>query len=450
MCRVGVVMKDLLENLEQRNLERVSDELSAFTEVEIAEEINRLDLVEQAVLFRLLLKDRAISVFEHLAPIDQAQLLKALRADEVNEIIEKMDPDDRARLFDEVPAGVAVRLLEGVSAKEKLATTTLLGYEQKSAGRIMTPNFVSIKEDMTAADAIKKIRKSGDTAETIFILYVIDATRKLKGTLSLKHLVLASPNKKISNIATYENIVVAHTDEDQEEVAFRLADHDLLAIPVLDREDRLVGIITHDDAFAILESETTEDVSKIGGANPIDRPYMSAGVLRIFRSRIGWLLVLFLAATITGSVMKLFEDNLATVIALTFFIPLLIGTGGNAGSQTATTIVRAMAIKEIKSRDVLKVVWKEMRVGLLLGITMAAFAIFRAVTWGTGYEIALVVSIALLIVVLLATLVGSVLPIAINRIGWDPAVVSAPLMTTLVDAAGLLIYLSLARAILGI
>jgi magnesium transporter len=443
-------LKDLLENLEHRNLERVSDDLPAFTEVEIAEEINRLDLIEQAVLFRLLPKDRAIGVFEHLAPIDQAQLLKALRADEVNEIIEKMDPDDRARLFDEVPAGVAVRLLEGVSAKEKLATTTLLGYEQKSAGRIMTPNFVSIREEMTAAEAIKKIRKSGDSAETIFILYVVDATRKLKGTLSLKHLVLAAPNKKIASIATYENIVVAHTYENQEDVAFRLADHDLLAIPVLDREDRLVGIITHDDAFAILERETTEDVSKIGGANPIDRPYMSAGVLRIFRSRIGWLLVLFIAATITGSVMRLFENNLEAVIALTFFIPLLIGTGGNAGSQTATTIVRAMAIKEIKTRDVLKVVWKEMRVGLLLGLTMAGFAIFRAITWGTGYEIALVVSLALLSVVLLATLAGSVLPIAINRIGWDPAVVSAPLMTTLVDAAGLLIYLSLAKAILGI
>jgi magnesium transporter len=443
-------MRELIENLEARNLEQVRTSLSEFQETEIAEEIVRLDLIDQAVLFRLLSKDGAMSVFEKLAPTDQANLLNALRADEVNDIIEELDPDDRARLFDEVPAGVAVRLLEGVSTKEKFATTTLLGYAPQSAGRIMTPQFVSIRENMTAAQAMKKVRNAGISAETIYILYVVDSTRRLIGTLSLKDLVLASPNKKISSIATKSNLVIAHTDEDQEEVARRLADNDLLAIPVVDSEDRLVGIITHDDAFAILELEETEDVSKIGGANPIDRPYMAAGVLRIFKSRIGWLLILFVAATLTGSVMKMFEDSLEAVIALTFFIPLLIGTGGNAGSQTATTIVRAMAIKEIKTRDVLRVVWKEMRVGLLLGVTMAAFAIFRAVTWGTGYEIALIVSLALLSVVILATVVGSVLPIAINKIGWDPAVVSAPFMTTLVDALGLLIYLSFAKAILGI
>lgn len=443
-------MRELLENLENRNLEFVREVLPKFQDSEVADEIVRLELIDQAVLFRLLSKDGAISVFEKLAPTDQANLLNALRADEVNDIIEELDPDDRARLFDEVPAGVAVRLLEGVSAKEKFATTTLLGYAPQSAGRIMTPQFVSIRENMTAAQAMKKVRNAGISAETIYILYVVDTTRRLLGTLSLKNLVLATPNKKIDSITTKTNLIVAHTDEDQEDVARRLADNDLLAIPVVDREDRLVGIITHDDAFAILEQEETEDVSKIGGANPIDRPYMAAGVLRIFRSRIGWLLILFVAATMTGSVMKLFEESLEAVIALTFFIPLLIGTGGNAGSQTATTIVRAMAIKEVRSRDVLRVVWKEMRVGFLLGIAMATFAIFRAITWGTGYEIALVVSLALLSVVILATLVGSVLPIAINKIGWDPAVVSAPFMTTLVDALGLLIYLSLAKAILGL
>jgi magnesium transporter len=443
-------MRELLENLENRNLELVREALPQFQDSEVADEIVRLELIDQAVLFRLLPKDGAISVFEKLAPTDQANLLNALRADEVNDIIEELDPDDRARLFDEVPAGVAVRLLEGVSAKEKFATTTLLGYAPQSAGRIMTPQFVSIRENMTAAQAMKKVRNAGISAETIYILYVVDTTRRLLGTLSLKDLVLATPNKKIDSIATKSNLIVAHTDEDQEDVARRLADNDLLAIPVVDREDRLVGIITHDDAFAILEQEETEDVSKIGGANPIDRPYMAAGVLRIFRSRIGWLLILFVAATMTGSVMKLFEESLEAVIALTFFIPLLIGTGGNAGSQTATTIVRAMAIKEVRSRDVLRVVWKEMRVGFLLGLAMATFAIFRAVTWGTGYEIALVVSLALLSVVILATLVGSILPIAINKIGWDPAVVSAPFMTTLVDALGLLIYLSLAKAILGL
>lgn len=443
-------MKELLENLESRNLELVREALPQFQEVEIAEEIVRLALIDQAVLFRLLSKDGAISVFEKLAPTDQANLLNALRADEVNDIIEELDPDDRARLFDEVPAGVAVRLLEGVSAKEKFATTTLLGYAPQSAGRIMTPQFVSIKGNLTAAQAMKRVRNAGISAETIYILYVVDATRRLIGTLSLKELVLASPNKKIVNLATKSNLIVAHTDEDQEDVARRLADNDLLAVPVVDREDRLVGIITHDDAFSILEQEATEDVSKIGGANPIDRPYMAAGVIRIFRSRVGWLLVLFLAATLTGSVMKLFEASLEAVIALTFFIPLLIGTGGNAGSQTATTIVRAMAIKEIRTKDVLRVVWKEMRVGLLLGCAMATFAIFRAVTWGTGYEIALVVALALFSVVLLATFVGSVLPLAINKLGLDPAVVSAPFMTTLVDAAGLLIYLSFAKLILGI
>ena len=212
-------MRELLENLESRNLELVREALPQFQEVEIAEEIVRLELIDQAVLFRLLSKDGAISVFEKLAPTDQANLLNALRADEVNDIIEELDPDDRARLFDEVPAGVAVRLLEGVSAKEKFATTTLLGYAPQSAGRIMTPQFVSIKENLTAAQAMKRVRNAGISAETIYILYVVDATRRVIGTLSLKELVLAAPNKKIINLATKANLIVAHTDEDQEDVA---------------------------------------------------------------------------------------------------------------------------------------------------------------------------------------------------------------------------------------
>lgn len=427
----------------------MQEALIGWTDVQIADEILRLDPVDQAVLFRVLSKAQALDVFEKLEPANQISVLNGLRADEVAHVVEELEPDDRARLLDEMPAGVAARLLAEVSPDERERTSMLLGYGAESAGRIMTPEYVSIHAEMSAADAIVRIRHSGIDAETIYVLYVKDPARRLIGVTSLKTLVLADPDTPVSELMT-SDIVTATTGEDQERVARRLVDNDLLAIPVVDSEQRIVGIITIDDAIDILRQEETEDAARIGGTTPLDRPYLSAGVMAVVKSRIGWLLVLFVAEMFTGTVMRAFQESLDKVVALAFFIPLLIDTGGNAGSQTTTTIVRAMAIGEVRIRDVTRVVWKELRVGLILGAIMACFGLIRASTWGTGHDLALVVGLGLMAVVMLATFIGSVLPIGLKKLNLDPAVVSAPFITTFVDGIGLLIYFTLAKTIMGI
>lgn len=441
-------MNELRDALVERDIERLSAELRPLTTSAIATELVRVPSVEQAIVFRLLSKDRALRVFERLGPARQAALLNALTTDEVTDVIERLDPDDRVRLLDEVPAGIAARLLQRMSPEEHERTTMLLGYEPERAGRMMTPEYTTIPAGMTAGQAIDRIRRSGEPG-AIDLLYVIDDSRRPAGVVALKELVLAGPDTSVLALVEDE-VISATTDEDQEIVARRLVDNDLLAVPILDSEGRLVGVVTVDDAIQVLEREDTEDVERIGGATPLDQPYLSSGVLRVFRARVGWLLVLFLAEALTGTVMRAFETSLEAVVALAFFIPLLIDTGGNAGSQTASTIVRAMAVGEVRFSDAVSVVWKEARVGLLLGVVMAAVGIVRAITLDSGTELAVVVGVALVSVVLLATLVGSILPIVLDKLGVDPAVVSAPFITTFVDGIGLFVYFSLARAIMGV
>jgi len=440
---------DIRTSVRTKDLDALQAAVASMPEHDVAAELVRLGPVDQAVLFRLLPKDRALRVFERLEPAQQAVLLDSLGADEVTELIEGLDPDDRTRLLDEVPAKVAARLLDRMSPEDRRRTGILLGYAPGTAGRMMTPEYLSIRSELTAAEAIERVRRFGVDAETIDVLYVVDDQRRLIGVVTLRSLVLAAADALVGSIMTAE-LVWASTDEDREEVARRLLAHDLLAIPVVDRERRLVGIVTLDDAVAVLEREDTEDVVRMGGASPLGEPYITASVPRVFRARVGWLLVLFVAEAFTGTVLRAFEGVLEEVVALAFFVPLLIGTGGNAGSQTTTTIVRAMAIGEVRFGDAARVMWKELRVGLLLGLTMAAVGTVRAVTWGTGHQLAFVVASALVAVVLLATFVGSFLPMVLRRLRLDPAVVSAPFITTFVDAAGLLIYFLLARAVLGV
>ena len=429
------------------DLPGVQEALDGRGASEIADELRRLGHLDQAVLFRLLAKPTAVEVFERLDSAHQRSLLDSLRADEVSEVLEQLPADDRARLLDEMPAGVAARLLGDVSADERARTLLLLGYAPESAGRIMTPGYVSIPAEMSAEQALARVRQAGIDAETIYLLYVVDEARRLIGVVTLKAIVLAEFEATVAELMR-AGPLRATTDEDQEAVARRLVVNDLLALPVVDREDRLVGIVTIDDAIDVLERESTEDLTRIGGASPLDEPYLTAGVARVYRSRVGWLLVLFVAEALTGTIMRIFEDTLQSVVALAFFVPLMIGTGGNAGSQTTTTIVRAMATGDVRFGDARRVMWKEMRVGMLLGISMAAIGAVRAVTWGTGGDLAIVVGLGLMCVVLLATFVGSVLPLALRRLRLDPAVVSAPFITTFVDGIGLLIYFLLARAIL--
>jgi len=438
-------------------MEALNDWLATASTLEVAEELARLDPADRAIPFRLLPKDRALEVFEALDPLHQQELLEGLREASVRQIFEDLDPDDRARLVDEMPAKVAKRLLAGLSPHERALTSTLLGYPENSAGRVMSPEVVNLRANQTVADALARLRRIGKSAETIYGLPVTDDQRRLVGALGLRDLVLADPDTKIGDLMDRE-VYSARVDEDQEAVARLMLEADLLALPIVDAESRLVGVVTVDDAMQILEEEQTEDVARAGGAEPLAHPYLSVSILGIARSRIVWLMVLIVAATLTAWVLANFEESLATVVALAMFIPLVIGTGGNTGAQAATTVTRALAVGEVRGTDVARVVLRETRVGLLLGAMLGAIAFVPAMIFVTilsvqpelSQQIAIVVSATLLIVCTLATTIGSLLPLLARRLGYDPAVMSAPFITTLVDATGLVIYFVIAGIVLGL
>lgn len=416
--------------------------------VEVAEELERLPREDRAVPFRLLAKDRALEVFETLDPAVQQELLEGLRDVNVAQIFEGLDPDDRARLTEEMPAKVALRMLAGLSPKERHLTSTLLGYPEESAGRIMSPEVANLRASLTAAEALDRLRRTGRGAETIYALPVTDDERRLVGAMGLRDLVLAPSDALVADLMDTD-VYSAPVTADQEEVARLIREANLLALPIVDAENRLVGVVTFDDAMEILEEEDTEDVARSGGAEPLGRPYLSVSVLQVARSRVVWLLVLIAAATLTVNVLQLFESALAEVVQLALFIPLLIGTGGNTGAQAATTVTRAIALGEVRFADVTPVILREVRVGLLLGGMLAALAYLPVMLLFTA-EIATVVSLTLISICTLATLVGSMLPLLAQRLGADPAVMSAPFITTLVDASGLVIYFLIARAVLDL
>ncbi len=438
-----VGLPDLLDS---GDLDLIDRWLGQADVVEIADELVRLPREQRAVPFRLLAKDRALEVFELLDPSVQQELLEGLRDANVRVLFEEMDPDDRARLTEEMPAKVATRLLAGLSPNERRLTSTLLGYPADSAGRLMSPEVASLRAGMTAAQALDRLRHIGRSSETIYALPVTDDRRRLVGALGLRDLVLADPDTPIDELMDTD-VFSARVDTDQEEAARLIREADLLALPIVDNEDRLVGIVTVDDAMEVLEEEETEDLARAGGAEPLGRPYMATSVLQIARSRVVWLLVLIVAATLTVNVLQVFETTLNEVVTLALFIPLIIGTGGNTGAQAATTVTRALAVGEVRFDDIGVVILREARVGLLLGAMLGLLALGPAWLF-VGREIALVVSLTLLAVCTLAAFVGSLLPLVARRVGVDPAVMSAPFITTLVDASGLLVYFVIARTIL--
>ena len=441
-----MTMPDLVAT---RDVNALNDWLNEADTLEIAEELGRLPVADKAIPFRLLAKDRALEVFEALDPIHQQELLESLRDSTVRDLVEEMDPDDRARLVDEMPAKVAKQVLAGLSPRERSLTATLLGYPENSAGRVMSPEVVNLRANQTVAEALARVRRIGGSAETIYALPVTDDKRRLVGALGLRDLVLADPETSIGDLMDHE-VYSGRVDQDQEEIARLIQEADLLALPIVDTEERLVGIVTVDDAMRILEEEQTEDVARAGGAEPLEHPYLSVSVLGLARSRVVWLMVLIVAATLTVNVLGYFEETLAAVVVLTLFIPLVIGTGGNAGSQSATTVTRALAVGELRTSDVALVVLRESRVGFLLGAMLAAIAFLPTYFFVDDKRIALVVSLTLLTVCTLATLVGSLLPLLARRLGFDPAVMSAPFISTLIDATGLIVYFVIARTILGL
>jgi magnesium transporter len=441
-------MASLAELIEAGDVDALHEWLSDTGALDIADELSRLDTEEKGLAIRLLPRDRALQVFESLDPSEQQQVLEGLRADRVRHLVEAMDPDDRARLLDEMPAMVAHRLLSQLSPHERQLTNVLLGYPPESAGRVMSPEFVSLRENMTVADALAKVRRSGSAAETIYTLPVTDDQRRLVGVVSLKQVVLGEPDARVADIMATDLHAVTVTD-DQETAARLIQEADLLALPVLDGEGRIVGVITVDDAMEVIEAEATEDMAFHGATTPLGRPYITASAFGLARARATWLVILIVAAALTVNVLQVFEPTLEKVVRLALFVPLLIGTGGNSGAQAAVAVIRAMAVDEVRFGDLPRVIWREARVGLMLGVMLAAVS-FGPVALIFGMDIATVVSLTLVAICTWATFVGSMLPMLGQRMGVDPAVVSAPLITTLVDATGLIIYFLIARAVLGL
>lgn len=434
--------------IEDRDIEGLRAWLAETSTLDVVEHLTRLNSGDKAIIVRLLPRDRALTVFEELDPAHQQEVLEGLREGRVRQLVEDMDPDDRARLLDELPAKLAYRLLSQLSRHERDLTNELLGYPPESAGRVMTPEFVSLRASMTVGEALDRVQRDGRDAETIYTLPVTDDQRHLVGVVSLRDLVIWPRDILVGDLMETD-VHHVHVSDDQEDAARLIQEANLLALPVLDSEERLVGVITVDDAMEIIEAEETEDLALTGASLPLGRPYLAASVPGLARARAIWLVVLIAAAGLTVNVLQYFEDTLETVVTLALFIPLLIGTGGNSGAQAATVVVRAMALDEVRFSDLPMVVWREARVGVLLGAMLAAVA-FIPVTLIFDVDIATVVSLTLVAICFWATFIGATMPMIARRIGIDPAVVSAPTITTLVDATGLVIYFMIARAVLGL
>lgn len=443
---VSEAADDIRRLISEQDLAGASARLTPLSVPEVVELVDRLGIEDAAIVYRLLAKARALDVFEALSPGTRGDLVGALRRAEVTSLFAEMDPDDRVWLLDELPASVAPQLLRGLTRQERDLTAGMLGYPQHSVGRRMSPEFVTTHPRLTVHDTFARIRAALDSAETVYTLPVTDA-RRVVGIVSLRDLMSADEDALIADVMSDPH--VAEVTEDAEVAARRTTDYGLLALPVVDGEQRLVGILTIDDAARILKQEESEDAARQGGVEPLRRSYLSTPIRRLVRSRVVWLLVLAVGATLTVQVLDAFEATLAQMTVLALFVPLLIGTGGNTGNQAATTVTRSLALGEIVPRDLRKVLLREVRVGLCLGLLLGTLGFAIA---GLVYEwhIGLVVGLTLVAVCAVAASIGGIMPLAARAMKVDPAVFSNPFITTFVDATGLIIYFLIARAVLGI
>ncbi len=444
---------DLLTEVQDLIRERERDGVRGLAErvgpAEWADLIPMLEPSEVALLFQWLPDEELPELLAELSPADAARILRTLTRAEAAELLEEMDPDDAADVVERLPEDEAREILIRMRPEEASELRDLSQYSPETAGGIMTPAFVAVTADATAQEAITAIRQLADEAETVNYIYVIGPDRTLLGVLSLYRLLLSPGETPVRELMAPSTVRV-RADADREVAARLLTDRNLLALPVVDDADHLLGIITEDDVADVLEAEATEDIERLGGSEPLNAPYRSSGVLLLVRKRVVWLLLLFVAEAYTGTVLRDFQDELTQVVALSFFIPLLIGTGGNMGSQTVTLIVRAMALGEVSLRDIAWIVFKEMRVGLIIGGIMALVAFGRAWLLGVGADIGGVVALTILAICLWSATVAAALPLLLRALKIDPAVVSAPLITTLVDGTGLVIYFTIARILLDL
>ena len=439
------VLEQLRAALEGDDIRRAVAIVEELRPSDQAELVSELEDSDQIILLTQLDPADSADILEKMEDEEAAELVATLPTDTVIRIMDEMEPDEAADLLGDMSPEQATAVLEGLEEPEEVRP--LLLHADDTVGGLMTSEFLALRPRMTAAEALAAIRGWKPETESIYYLFVVDRLGKLVGVVSLRQLIVADPDAPVDQLMDRE-VIHAHAGVDQEECARLMARYDLLALPVVDDDDVLLGVVTIDDVVDVLEDEASEDIQRLGGAQPLERSYLETGVLALTSKRIGWLLILFLTATLTGSVMRLFEAEMKAVVALAIFIPLLIGTGGNAGSQTTAIIIRSLAVGDVGLGDALHVWWHEVQVGVLLGLGMATVAFVRAITWEPNASIALAVSASIVGIVLWATTVGSLLPLVAARLRIDPTVVSGPVMSTLVDATGLFIYFSIARLVL--
>ncbi len=446
-------MKEKIQDLlEQRTFVELKNYLLEQNPVDIAECFDDLDEKEVSLCFRLLEKEIATEVFVNMDSDRQKSLINGLSDARLKEILEEICPDDAADLVGEMPAAVVSRILKHTDKETRDAINVILRYPKNSVGSIMTTEYVSLRRDMTVGEAIAKIRRVGVDKETVYTCYVSEK-RKLVGVISVKNLLTANDDEIIENLMTTECISVLTTD-DREEAVEKIGKYGFLAIPVLDKEERIVGIVTVDDAMDVMETEASEDIAQMAAILPSEKPYLKTGAVRLWLSRIPWLLLLMLSATLTSKIISTYETALAACAVLTAFIPMIMGTGGNAGGQASVTIIRGLSLDEIRLKDAFWVIWKELRVSLLCGLTLAPFAFLKVMYLDglhaepDGVRISLIVSATLFLVVIVAKLVGCILPLLVKVIRLDPAVVANPFITTVVDALALVVYFALASRLI--
>jgi magnesium transporter len=441
------VLARLRAALERDDLSGATAIIEALRPPDQADLFAGLDEEDQVTLLPELNPADSADILEELDDAEAAELVATLPTDALIRIVDEMEPDEAADLLGDIHPQRAQAVLAGLEDPDEVRP--LLLHPDDSAGGLMTSEFLALRRLMTAAEAIQAIHAWKPAAEIVYYLFVVDGHGRLCGVVNLRQLIVAEPSTPIVEIMDPE-VISVRVGTDQEDCARLMSRYDLLALPVVDAGNVLMGVITIDDLVDVLEEEATEDIQRLGGTQPLDRPYLDTSIFTITRKRIGWLLLLFVTETLTGSVLRHFEHELQSAVALSFFVPLLIGTGGNAGSQTTSTIIRALATGDVGLADALRALWHELRAGLLLGIGMAAIAYARALTWGSTQALALTVSLAILAIVVWANGLGSLLPLLAARLRIDPAIVSGPVMSTLVDATGLFIYFTMARLILGV
>lgn len=444
-------MKDvIIELMDEKKYARARQEVVELNAIDIAELLEELETANAIILFRMLPKDISVEVFANLSNEYQQHIINAITDREIDHIMDELFFDDMIDLIEELPATIVKKILKNTKEEERRLINQFLKYPADSAGSLMTIEYVGLKKEMTVKDALEYIKRIAIDKETIYTCYVMDANRKLEGIASLRKLVISDDSKTVGEIMD-KGVISVNTHDDQEAIAHVFRKYGFIALPVVDKEERLIGIITIDDIVDVIEQENTEDFHKMAAMEPSEEEYLETSVFVLAKKRIGWLLALMISAIFTGSIIKSFEDVLQSVVALAAFMPMLMGTGGNAGAQSSTLIIRGMALGEIELGDIMKVIWKELRVSSLVGIILSLINFIRLFYFqSVELNIAMTVCVTLLIVVMLAKIVGGTLPIIARRFKLDPAIMASPMITTIVDAVSLFVYFSIASALLGL